>query len=93
VIVISIIAEDLFHSFDPVVKNNLQFKGMNFFRRLGDRLKELINIIEYMTRKRCLEKPESRKARSWLAPNEDCMAEKKQSGEIFHQSCFGVFEE
>jgi hypothetical protein len=44
-----------------MVKNKLQFRGMNLVQKLDDCLKKLIGIIEYTTCKRCLdmaEKPE-----------------------------------
>jgi hypothetical protein len=53
--VASIVREDPFHSFDPMVKNMLQFRGVNLHQKLYDCLKKLINIIEYMTCKRYLD--------------------------------------
>jgi hypothetical protein len=46
---------------DPVVKNKLQFRGLNLVQKLDDHLEKLIGIIEYTTFRRCLdmaEKPE-----------------------------------
>jgi hypothetical protein len=43
------------------VKNKLQFRGPNLVQKLDDWLKKLIQVIEYITYKRCpdrAEKPE-----------------------------------
>jgi hypothetical protein len=44
--VVLIVGQDPFDSFDPVVKNKLQFIGPNLIRKLDERLKRLINIIQ-----------------------------------------------
>jgi hypothetical protein len=46
-----------------VVKNKLQFRGLNFIQKLDDGLKKLINISECTIFKKCIdmtEKPEVR---------------------------------
>jgi hypothetical protein len=61
VLIVSIVGSDPFHSFDPVVKNKLQFKGPNLIQKLDDCLKKLADITEHTTCKRCFdmaEKPE-----------------------------------
>jgi hypothetical protein len=63
VIIVSIVGQDPFHLFDPVVKNKLPFRVLNFNRKLLDCLEKFINIIAYTICKRCLdmaEKPEVR---------------------------------
>jgi hypothetical protein len=57
-----IIAHDPFHSFNPVVKNKLQFSGLNLIQKLDDHLKKLINIIECTSWKRCLDMTGSQKS-------------------------------
>jgi hypothetical protein len=54
-ILIAIVGEDSFHSFDPVVRSKLQFRGLNLIRKLDDRFKKLIGVIEYTTSKKCLD--------------------------------------
>jgi hypothetical protein len=47
VIVVSIVGQDPFHSFDPMVQNNLQCRELNLIQKLSDHLKKLIDVIEY----------------------------------------------
>jgi hypothetical protein len=59
VTLVSIVGQDPFHSFDPVVKNKLQFRGPNRTQKLVDRPEKLIDITEYTTCKRCLDMTET----------------------------------
>jgi hypothetical protein len=49
VIFVSIICQDTFHWFDPVVKNKSRFRGLNLIHKLDEYLKKLIEITEYTT--------------------------------------------
>jgi hypothetical protein len=69
VIRVSIADKDSFVSFDPVVENKLQFRGLNLTQKHNECLKRLIDSIEYTNCKRCFdvdEKPEVDDAKSGL---------------------------
>jgi hypothetical protein len=85
------VGEDSFHSLAPVVTNELQFKGLNLIQKLDDRVKKLINIIEFTTCKRCFdmgEKPEVGWCQVRTAWRMRTIAK-----EFSSNSCFGAFEE
>jgi hypothetical protein len=59
--VASIVDKDQFYSFNQVIENKEQFRGLNLIQKLDDRLKKFIDMIEDTTCKRCFnmaEKPE-----------------------------------
>jgi Txe/YoeB family toxin of Txe-Axe toxin-antitoxin module len=80
-----------FYSFDSVMKNKLQFRGLNLIQRRDDRLKKFINIIEYTICERCfdiIEKPEV----GW-GKVRTVWRMKTGSEIIFNKNCVGAFDE
>jgi hypothetical protein len=64
---ISIVGQDPFPPFAPVLKNKLQFRGLDLLPKLHDRLDKLVNIIEYTTCKKCLDTTAKSEA-GWSQP-------------------------
>jgi hypothetical protein len=58
VILVSIVSENPFYLFDPVVQNKLESRGLNLIHKLDDSRKRLINIIEGTICKRGLDMAE-----------------------------------